>query len=76
MAIFATLEAGDLVQSLETMRSAVALQNNGEFAVFGWHYYHGVHPVVALGVGHEGFAQLIHLLVFQLLKQRKSVTKF
>lgn len=61
MAIFATLEAGDLVQSLETMRSAVA---------------HGVHPVVALGVGHEGFAQLIHLLVFQLLGHFVAVRNF
>ena len=28
-----------------------------------------MHPVVALGVRHEGLPQLVHLLVFQLLNQ-------
>ena len=28
-----------------------------------------MHPVVALGVRHEGLAQLVHLLVFQLLQR-------
>ena len=34
-----------------------------------WYHYHGMHPVVALGVRHEGLAQLVHLLVFQLLQR-------
>jgi len=61
VAIFATFEAGDLVQSLETVRPAIA---------------HGVHPVVALGIRHEGLAQLIHLLVFQLLGHFVAVRNF
>jgi len=61
VAIFATFEAGDLVQSLEAVGPAVA---------------HGMHPVVALGVRHEGLAQLVLLLVFQLLGHFVAVRNF
>ena len=37
--------------------------------IYGIVRYHGMHPVVALGVRHEGLPQLVHLLVFQLLNQ-------
>jgi len=61
VAVFATLEASDLIQSLEPMRPAVT---------------HGMHPVVALGIGHEGLAQFVHLLVFQLLGHFVAVRNF
>ena len=48
-------------------RSQLGNLHHGQAMLY---YYHGMHPVVALGVWHEGLAQLVHLLIFQLLKQR------
>ena len=43
--------------------------------IYGIVRYHGMHPVVALGVRHEGLPQLVHLLVFQLLNQEVVLIK-
>ena len=51
MSVLTTLETRDLVQSLVAVRAAVP---------------HGVHPVVGLGVRHEGLPGLRHLLLLQL----------
>ena len=56
-----TLEAGDLVQRFEPPRVTVSST-------------HGVHPVVGLGVRHEGLARLVALLVFQFLGHLVTVT--
>ena len=84
VAVFTALEAGDLVKSLESVGPAIALytimkstdQLNSAQLINRFHKtiydivrYHGMHPVVALGVRHEGLPQLVHLLVFQLLNQ-------
>ena len=45
------------------------LINRFHKTIYGIVRYHGMHPVVALGVRHEGLPQLVHLLVFQLLNQ-------
>ena len=56
-----TLETGDLVQGFEPPRVTVSSS-------------HGMHPVVGLGVRHEGLARLVALLVFQLLWHLVTVT--
>ena len=56
-----TLEAGDLVQGFEPSRVTVSSS-------------HRMHPVVGLGVRHEGLARLVALLVFQLLRHLVTVT--
>ena len=56
-----TLEAGDLVQGFEPPRVTVSST-------------HWVHPVVGLGVRHEGLARLVALLVFQFLGHLVTVT--
>ena len=82
MTIFSALKASNLIQSLETMGPAVTLEKSlssvlipleilqpCHLATFiGTAAYHGVHSVIALRVGHECFAKLVHLLVFQFLK--------
>ena len=56
-----TLEAGDLVQGFEPPWVTVSST-------------HRVHPVVGLGVRHEGLARLVALLVFQFLGHLVTVT--
>ena len=56
-----TLETGNLVQGFEPPRVTVSSS-------------HGMHPVVGLGVRHEGLARLVALLVFQLLRHLVTVT--
>ena len=61
MSIFTTFEACDLVEVLESSWWAVGAPA-------------GVHSVVGLGVGHEGLAQLVILLLPQLRGHLEAVT--
>ena len=74
--VLPTLEASDLVQSLESVRSTITLKFTKSNIEGSWktdQTHHWVHSVVILCVWHECLSRLRHLLIPQLLRHLAAV---